>query len=50
MSPTRDRRLEDPNVVRQAGCAIPVAELAEEYGFTDIEQAEDSAEVRGEPA
>lgn len=28
--------LQDPQVARHAGRTIPVAELAEEYGFRDI--------------
>ena len=35
--------LEDPYVARHAGRTIPVAELAEEYGFDDVERAEDPA-------
>lgn len=31
--------LEDPDVARHAGRTIPVAELARDYGFTDIEPA-----------
>lgn len=35
--------LEDPAVERHAGCTLPVADVAEEYGFTDLEPASAAA-------
>jgi dehydrogenase/reductase SDR family member 1 len=38
--------LEDPNVGRHAGRTMSVAELSEEYGFSDIEGAEEGTGAR----